>query len=681
VIGIARAVLAAAGAGYTLMQNVAPQTITFGSLVLFMLVNGYSFILLAQERAGRKLIKTRERLLRARRMTKMASMEVDIESRRSLWSSGLPELLGLEPGREPKTWTDYRALIHPDDLDRVDDSVTQAQSGKPLDPDEYRILGGDGKWRWLRRETEILPAADGRGRGTILITLQDVTERVHMEDELRQGNISLKRAQRMGRIGSADIDLNTMKVAWSDELYDIYGRDPAEGPADLDTFLTYLHPDDRYLIPAIREQYLSGIPGSSTEFRIVRPDGGIRWIHREAEQIADATGKPLGLITVEQDVTERVLMEKELRRGHDRLALAQRTGRIGSSELDMRTGTSVRSDEFYRVLGLDPAKVKANDIEKMIEAYHPDDRDTLRDIMRRTANGETLPATDLRIVRPDGSIGWIRRHHDFQRAADGTPETAIITVQDVTDQKLLEQAKDEFVSTVSHELRTPLTSIRGALALVTASIGSDVPEKLRHLIDVALRNSDRLAHLVDDLLDVQRIAAGRMIYHLADVSLAPLIEDAVEANRPFGAKHGVEIRLGAMASGALVHADAERLMQVMNNLLSNAIKYSKPGQTVEVSLERRSPWVRITVTDHGEGIPAAFHGKMFKPFSQSDSSDARRKGGSGLGLSIIDAIVKRHDGRVSFETEMGRGTRFHVDLKELGDVAQPQAEPPARAVG
>ncbi len=217
----------------------------------------------------------------------------------------------------------------------------------------------------------------------------------------------------------------------------------------------------------------------------------------------------------------------------------------------------------------------------------------------------------------------------------------------------MEQAKDEFVSTVSHELRTPLTSIRGALALAAASVTVDVPEKVRHLLDVANRNSERLTRLVDDLLDVQRIAAGRMIYHLADVSLSPLIEDAVEANRPFGFKSGVEIVLKAKIPGIRVRADAERLMQVMNNLLSNAIKYSKTGQAVEVSIERRSPWVRITVEDHGEGIPSDFHSKMFKPFSQLDSSDSRPQGRFGAGaehrrcdrqLSPGPYLVRERDG-------------------------------------
>lgn len=673
IIGVVRAAAAASGAGYTLMSNVTPQAVTFGSLLLFMLFNGFSFLLLAQEDTGRKLLKSRERLLHARRIARIASVEMDLTTGLPLWSSGLPELLGFPPGMAPPDWEAFRARIHPDDRAKVDDSVVTSQRGKALEPDEYRILGGDDRWRWLRREAELLPGHNG-GPATILVTLQDISDRVRMEEEARQGYASLQRAQRMGKIGSVDVDLKTMTVRWSDELYRIYGRDPKDGPAGLDEFLALIHPDDAHVVPAIRDQYLRGSSEGAHEFRIVHPNGTVRWIHREVEQVHDQAGQPVRLVTVEQDVTERVRMEEELRRGNKRLVMAQKTGKIGSAKINLRTRESARSDEFYRVMGIDPAADNADDFEVFVQAFHPDDRAAMREIMRRTGEGESLPPSELRLLRPDGTIAWIRRHHDFVVGAKGNREAVIITIQDITEQKTLEQAKDGFVSTVSHELRTPLTSIRGALALAAASITSDVPEKVRHLIDVANRNSERLARLVDDLLDVQRISAGRLIYHMADVSISPLIEDAIEANRPFGLKHEVDLRLVSKVANAHVRADAERLMQVMANLLSNAIKYSKPGQTVEVSIERRTPWMRITVEDFGEGIPEAFHAKMFKPFSQSDSSDTRRKGGSGLGLSIVEAIVTHHQGKVSFETAMGKGTRFHVDLKELtGGEAKDQA--------
>ncbi len=666
-IGAMRIAVIARGHGDALQGATIYALLTLAALFLFMVLNGFGFLMLAQEDVGRRLRQSEDRLMLARRMARIANTEVDLATGTPIWSRGVAEVLGFLPGTEPHGWPAYRALIHPDDLARIDSVAARARSGEPLTPDEHRIKGGDGQWRWVRREAALLPGGD-----TIMITLQDVTERVRMEESLRVGYANLLRAQRLGRIGSAEIDLTTMAVTWSDQLYEIYGRDRAAGPADLGQFFAYIHPEDRGVIASIREQYLRGNAAGAHEFRIVREDGTIRWLHRETEQIMDGKGRPIRLVTVEQDVTERVRMENELRVSRDRLIQAQRIGRMGSGEFDLATGTMLRSDEYHRLLGLDPRRGPYPP-DAIVAAIHPDDQETVRAIIARMAAGEDNAPTDLRALHPDGKVVWLRRHQEFVRDGDGRKTMAIVTLQDITALKEVDQAKDEFVSTVSHELRTPLTSIRGALALAAASATGEVSDKVRHLIEVAHRNSDRLARLVDDILDVQRIGAGRMIYHMAEVSITPLIEDAIEANRPIGAKAGVEIRLVAPLPGAQVRADAERLMQVMANLLSNAIKFSTSGQIVEVSIERVAPWVRITVADHGEGIPETYRDKIFTPFSQADGSNSRRRGGSGLGLSIAHAIVAYHGGQLTYDSAVGVGTRFHVDLVESTEATHQMA--------
>jgi PAS domain S-box-containing protein len=373
-----------------------------------------------------------------------------------------------------------------------------------------------------------------------------------------------------------------------------------------------------------------------------------------------------------QDITEQVMMEAELRHGRDRLVFAQRMGRIGNAEMDLRTGAFVRSEEFSRLLGMDAASPPKG-LDEIVSVAHPDDREKLRESFVRMRAGRPVPSMELRIQRPDGEIIWVRRDQEIVMGADGTAERAVVTLQDITSQKALDQQKDEFVSNINHELRTPLTSIRGALQLVLASRASPLPEKMWRLLDIANRNSDRLAGLVDDLLDVQRIREGRMVYRIADVAVSPIVVDSIEATRTFAGQREVEVKLRTDDPTALIRADAQRVGQVMANLLSNAIKFSRPGQVVEVDIERRSPWVRITVQDHGEGIPEAFRSQMFKHFSQSDGSHTRKHGGSGLGLSIVEAIVSHHEGRISFDSELGAGTSFYIDLKEVA-AAVPEAE-------
>jgi PAS domain S-box-containing protein len=242
------------------------------------------------------------------------------------------------------------------------------------------------------------------------------------------------------------------------------------------------------------------------------------------------------------------------------------------------------------------------------------------------------------------------------------------------------RAKSEFLSTVSHELRTPLTSISGALGLLRAGVAGDLPPKMKSMLDIAASNCARLMQIINDILDVQKIEAGKMDYRMGRVDLAELVRESIEANRTYGRDNGVSLVAGELVADAVVRGDADRLMQVMANLISNAIKFSPPKGEVEIAVTRRAAGFRITVADHGAGIPEDFRAKVFQKFWQADSSDTRRQGGTGLGLAISKAIVEHHAGSIGFESEVGRGTRFHVDLPAAAEPAdrQPPADPPAR---
>jgi PAS domain S-box-containing protein len=236
------------------------------------------------------------------------------------------------------------------------------------------------------------------------------------------------------------------------------------------------------------------------------------------------------------------------------------------------------------------------------------------------------------------------------------------TVRDISDRKRIERMKSEFVSTVSHELRTPLTAISGALGLVSAGVLGELPASVRQMIQIAHKNSLRLTDLINDLLDMEKLVAGEMRFDMQAQALMPLIGQALEANRAYGAGRGVKLSLVAGAPDAVVRIDSLRLMQVLSNLLSNAIKYSPAQGMVEVAVSRKPLTVRVTVTDHGDGIPAAFHGRIFQKFAQADASDARQKGGTGLGLAISRELVERMGGWIGFASVAGKDTRFFFEL-------------------
>lgn len=244
----------------------------------------------------------------------------------------------------------------------------------------------------------------------------------------------------------------------------------------------------------------------------------------------------------------------------------------------------------------------------------------------------------------------------------------LVVFRDVTERKKVDRMKSDFISTVSHELRTPLTSIRGALGLITGGAVGDVPERVGAMIDIAYGNSDRLVRLINDILDTEKIEAGRMDYVMRPLDIAKIIDKAIRENEAYGAQHEVDFVVTEGVADATIVGDEDRLLQVMANLLSNAAKFSPPHHHVEIEVTADEAMFRVAVTDHGPGIPEVFRDRVFDKFTQADSSDARRQEGTGLGLSISKAIVERHGGAIGFDTEADRGTTVYFTLPKQGTV-------------
>ena len=224
-----------------------------------------------------------------------------------------------------------------------------------------------------------------------------------------------------------------------------------------------------------------------------------------------------------------------------------------------------------------------------------------------------------------------------------------------------ERIKNEFVSTVSHELRTPLTSILGTLGLLDGGALGTLPANGQQLVAVARRNGDHLLRLINDLLDIDKIAAGQLRLTMQTELLENLLQAALHEHQGYAAQRQVRYHYHNPYPQAQIVADATRFKQVMDNLLSNAVKFSPQGSEVSVSVtldERANCWC-ISVVDQGEGIPAAFQSRVFDRFTQADSSSQRRSGGTGLGLAISRGLVEQMGGQIGFVSSAA-GTRFYL---------------------
>ena len=289
----------------------------------------------------------------------------------------------------------------------------------------------------------------------------------------------------------------------------------------------------------------------------------------------------------------------------------------------------------------------------------------------RKAETDMLQAdTAHRVEQPalfaDGTRGW----HDTLKAPlkdDSGRVIGIITYnRNITEQKRVAQFKNEFISTVSHELRTPLTSIRGSLGLIAGGAAGALPDRAANLIKIAHSNSERLVHLINDILDMEKIESGKLAFQIRSMQLRPVLEQAIAASANYKPEQRVQVALLDDAPRALANIDPDRLHQALINLISNAIKFSPQDEVVSVRLERLAAGeLRISVADRGSGIPQAFRDRIFGKFEQADASSTRQQGGTGLGLSIVKAVVERLNGKVGFHDRQGGGTVFFIDLPEV----------------
>lgn len=281
---------------------------------------------------------------------------------------------------------------------------------------------------------------------------------------------------------------------------------------------------------------------------------------------------------------------------------------------------------------------------------------------RRLERDGRIQGFETMWLRKNGTTMHVRENAKVIRDEAGRPLFYEGTIEDISEKKRIEQLKNEFISVVSHELRVPLTSIRGTLEWISQKASDQLSPNMKKMLDIAARSSERMGRLINDMLDIEKLESGKMVLQLRQVELSSFLQQSLDAHQGLAEQYGVKFVLKESATGVIVNVDSDRMMQVMGNLLSNAAKFSPVDGTVEVSSKVVNPGiVRISVTDHGPGIPVKFRPMIFQKFAQAEGSDRRQKGGTGLGLSITKAILERLDGKIGFETEPG-ATTFYFDL-------------------
>jgi signal transduction histidine kinase len=241
---------------------------------------------------------------------------------------------------------------------------------------------------------------------------------------------------------------------------------------------------------------------------------------------------------------------------------------------------------------------------------------------------------------------------------DGRKAGYVLSFVDWTRECGISEMKDRFISDASHELRTPMTSIKGSLELLLGGYAGELSDSATELLGICLTAVDRLIRLVNDLLDIAKIEAGEMELHRELLNVTDSINRSVRGITSLAQSHKVSIEVNSPATIPKVLADRDRLEQVITNLLSNALKYSPAESAVQINVQTGNGPVRVSVIDHGPGIPADQLNRVFDRFRQLEGA----KKGTGLGLTICRALIEQHGGRIWVESESGQGARFHFEL-------------------
>lgn len=458
----------------------------------------------------------------------------------------------------------------------------------------------------------------------------------------------------------------------SEGVTDIYGIRPAEMASGVAPIYTRVHPEDRPRLLASVRQAATDLQPWHMEHRIEHPDKGMIWVDARATPMRLPDGSVLwhGLVT---DISERKAQEHEL----DRQQEINRRLLEALSEAVIACDASGNLTLFNSTARLwhGQEELQQLPLEQWASHYHLFQPDAVTPLqpdevpLIRALRGERIRNLEISIVLPD-NVRHVLANADPMFASDGQQNGAVVVLHDITERKNIEKLQREFVSTVSHELRTPLTSITASLGLICGEVVGEVPSHLHELLEIAHQNSKHLSALIDDLLDIDKLYAGKMRFRLELQPLRPLLEQAVRNNQSYASNYDVSIRLGACPA-VRVRVDSLRLVQVLSNLLSNAAKFSPPGESIDLLVECISDdRIRISVTDRGPGIADAFRERIFQKFAQADASDTRQRGGTGLGLAISKELVKRMDGHIGFDSAPGKGACFWVELP-----CQPPEEP------
>ena len=521
---------------------------------------------------------------------------------------------------------------------------------------------------------------------------RDIAERRRMEVALRENEERLRLALDAARMGQWEWNIVTGEIAWSAQCLAIYGL-PSGTHMTYERFLQALHPEDRGQVEEALHRAVANHAAYDEEKRVIWPDGSVHWTASRGKVYCDASGQPVRMTGVTFDITERKQAEVALRATEARYRALFEHAPDGILIADPKSSYLDANASICRMLGytrdeligLDASDIVAREeisnIQPALNAikatstYH-------REWKLKRKDGSVFKAEVSATMIPDGNLlGMIRDITDRKQAEENLRKAKHAAEAAKFEAERANRAKDHFLAVLSHELRTPLAAVLPALEILNTRLSGDDLK----LAEMVRRNVELEARLIDDLLDITRVARGKVELNLQPVDLRHELERAIEICRPSLDAGALRFSVECGARPLTVEGDPVRLQQVFWNLLQNAIKFTPPGGRVALEARASGDLAVIQITDSGCGIEPEKMPALFSAFSQGGRSTTRQFGGLGLGLAISKALVELHGGAISAASAgHSRGATFTVELPllsgvECGERSDLQAAPQAAA--
>jgi PAS domain S-box-containing protein len=556
------------------------------------------------------------------------------------------EMVGLDP-------LEY---IPREDRERVARMIAEDMFAKDLhEVIELRVMTNDGREVWV---SAIGVRIEHQGKLAGLVSLREVTERRHVQQRLMD---SEKRYRLLAEnitdgIWTTDLDLRLTYV--SPSVFRLRGYDvAAEIALPIDRILT---PESLSRAMEVYREQLSmeaenvGDPSRSwtIELEAYRKNGSTMWVEEKVNFLRDADGRVIGLLGVTRDISERRKAEEELRASEEKYRTVVESSPDAILALDGAGNIIDCNESACQLLNCAKENLGGSSVLNLIPNVSPEvesDYNTWfsqagvleQEFELADRDGQVTPVWAKAVKLPGEKPGDVR---------------GIVYLRDIAQRRKMDELKDEFIGLVSHEFRSPLTVVIGAINTALTEAPHLTPLEIRQLLEDAAMEAESLAHLLENLLELSRARANRLMLQVEPVSVKKVVHNAVARIQKQSTTHRFVVDLPGRFP--MLAADQIRLERILHNLLENAVKYSPKGGEIRVFARRDKQDLVIGVRDCGIGLSAEDKARLFEPFQRIGHSNDTRIRGVGLGLLVCRRLVEAHRGRIWVESELGKGSTF-----------------------